>query len=169
MKNLIYFLIAGVGLASADSLNLGFIGLTSHSGAGMPDPRAYGFMKRKISKTGYVVWNPELNLTYEHKGWLFNATYLRDCMDNPTYFAGVGYQWHIYETFHASIIAGPYVKKEMRLSTKKDPQYVGTKVSFVPWISLQKDFMFTEKVGAFVSVSSNYALTHALTGLKFKF
>lgn len=164
-------------LHASDSLSLGLLGVTSHAG-GSADSRDWQTMKRKISNNGKVVWNPELNLTYEHNGWLINGTYVNDCQGFDAYFFGVGYQWEITKTFHASLIAGPYFRKKWFYQETRNTytgNLMGTtktekkEILFVPWISLQKDFMFTNHVGAFVSISSNYALTHAVGGIKYVF
>lgn len=152
----------------ADSLDLGLIGITAH-GADTTS-QDWSEMKRKISHAADVVWNPEVNLTYEHDGWIANATYINDCAGFDAYFVGAGYRWHLTQTFHAEILAGPYFRK-IYVENEDNGQMDGTKkvVEFLPWISLQKDFMFSKNFGAFVNLSSNYALTHAFTGIKVNF
>lgn len=167
MRNLILIGVLFSTLALADSLDVGLVGLSAHGGM-----NKYGWSsaKRKLSETGYVVWNPEVNLTYEHSGWLFNAAYINDCNGYDSVFTGAGYRWSITENFSASFVLGLFYHRELlynyATSEVTSKKYV---VSLAPMVSLQRDFMFNDTYGAFVNVSSNFFLTHAFAGLKARF
>lgn len=155
--------------AQADSVSLGVIGLTSH-GMNSANDKSYTHMPRKVSRAGLTVWNPELNLTWEHSGYLFNATYVSDCMAQDAYYLGAGYRWNISENFSASILGGIYFRKDPQF--KEDFKRIDgykNQIVFAPWISLERDFKISGGVHAFVNLSSNVALTHAVTGIKYKY
>lgn len=167
MKQLLilFILVITSSKAVADSIDVGFIGVSAHAGAPY---HGWNQAKRKISDAGKVVWNPELNATYEHKGWLFNTTYLNDCNGYDAYYVGLGYRWMISETFSASAIVGGIYHKVLDFNKKGQLNSMKYKLELAPMISLQKDFMFTKNFGAFTNISSNYFLTHAFVGLKTK-
>lgn len=154
--------------AFADTISLGLMGVSAHA-VGVDDAQ-WSTMPNKISKTGYVVWNPEINLTYERKGWLVNATYAVDCQGRNSYYVGAGYRWDVNPTFHVAAMAGAFFRTHALYDSKTGKAVRTNKqVLFVPWVTLEKDFPITNSLSAFASVSSNYALTHAVMGLKVSF
>lgn len=163
------FIGASSHAAYADSVSLGLLGITSH-GASSARQGAYAWMPRKITGFMQTVWNPELNFTYETNNWLFNATYVSDCMNKDAYYVGMGKRWDITEGFYASILAGAYfVKDPIFMNDFKRLEGFKNKVIFAPWISLEKDFKLSGGIHAFINVSSNIALTHSVTGIKYKY
>lgn len=171
IRALILMIVIGASARTthADSVSLGLIGITSH-GASSASSGAYRWMPRKISSIMQTVWNPELNFTYERGNWLFNATYVSDCMNKDAYYLGIGKRWNITDSFYASVLAGAYfVKDPIFMNDFKRLEGFKNKVIFAPWISLEKDFKISGGVHAFINMSSNIALTHAVTGIKYKY
>ena len=170
LKAVMIVMLLGISpIKAKDSVSLGLLGLSSH-GLGSATQGAYEHMPRKVSKTGYTVWNPELNLTIESNGWLLNTTYVSDCMNKDAYYLGVGYRWNVSETLHVSILGGAYFVKDPQFKNDfKRIEGFKDKVIFAPWLSLEKDFKVVGDLYAFIGVSSNVALTHAVTGFKFNY
>ena len=147
--------------AFGDSITIGLLGITSHQK--VVSTRGWEKMKHKISKTNYVVWNPQINLTYEHSGWLLNATAVQDCYGFGAYYAGAGRSFRLMDTLSLNALVGVYHRKQYIYYDSGDTK---RQTLFMPWIGVQKDFPITERISAFVSLNTNYFLTHALTGIK---
>lgn len=164
MKFILLFLLSAP--TYADSLNLGLIGLTSHINSA--NDASWQYMKRKVSKTAYTVWHPEFNLTFEKSKFLLNFTYLKDCQDFDAYYLGAGYRLNITDTFYTNLMVGAYKRTSYYLINGA-PNHLIHQILFVPWIGIQKDFMITKEFGTFISLNTNYYLTHTFAGIKYKF
>lgn len=168
MKNLI-ILITLISLnLSAESLNIGFFGITAHTAGG--DLDYSDKMKRKIDKNGVFAHHIEFNMTYVNKdSFLINATMLKDCFDNDAYFLGAGKQWEISENLYGQFSVGIYARKNFAKNVNLEIGSTHGKIDYIPtpWIGLKRNFPINNSWSISTQINTNVFLTHGTFGIEF--
>lgn len=151
-----------------NSLTVGFAGLTYH--AANYEESWEPYMKRKLSKDGRLVWNPELNISFNKEDTVYNLTWLNDCFGRDAYFIGAGKRWVQENNITFGLIGGLYIRPTFKigketLNTPDEFVHGKTEIIPLPWLYIQKDFEITENVSFTTQASSNYMLTHIIFGI----
>lgn len=155
--------------ANSKNIRIGILGLTYHLA------KQYDFisnnMPRKLDKNGYLVWHPELNISYiNDNNNIFNFTYLKDCLNNDSFHIGYGKQWVINKNLKSGFILG--------LLKRKDPILIsnnikGNRIEYednlipYPQIYLEKLIIINNNFDLSIQASSSIILTHINLGLSF--
>lgn len=159
MKNLILSLLFLPLTALADDISFSFIGISSH-GIEVDE----SLMVRKISSTGYTVWNPELSLTYSNESDIFNATYLSDCFGNDAAFLAYG-KYKDFSFAKLGIVGGLFVRKNLGFEVPEIFRHGKHDVILAPFFLIRKDLPMTDTVSLTFQMMTNYFLTHANVGI----
>jgi hypothetical protein len=166
MKVLMIILASLVAnIANADSLSLDVLGLTHHG----VEVYTTNEVVRRVSNDGNVVWNPEINVTYQKESRLYNLSVISDCFDNTAMFAGGGKSWEVIEDLNVALVFGLYIRKHPPRIVMPTFTSVGDyDVLPLPWLSVRKEIRIDKVWSASVGLSSNYALTHGTFGLTYQ-
>lgn len=162
------FILIGMQ-ALANSTSLGFASLTYHT-VGLEFDRSFSDrMVRKITPGGELVYNPELSLTLERDGRIFNATYINDCFGDHAYFVGAGKEWTVSPTLNVGLLGGIYVRPHYDDRPVADNFHNDDHdILPMPFFFIQKNIPIDEKYSFSIQMGTNYALTHLLFGVNWK-
>lgn len=109
----IFFILFSVLTLSLDSKSetrqISLLGITAHG----TSINKYGAnsMRNKITSDGFLVVNPQLNLTYiKDDGSFKNFTALIDCYAQPALFSGFGKNYQVEKDLSLGYVLGVYIR-----------------------------------------------------------
>lgn len=150
--------------AAADTVTVGFAGLTYHN---LPMVEKDGmFMPRKLDKIGLFVVHPEISLSYKwSNGFTLNSSLVSDCYGNAAGYLGAGKTW-TYGNHDLFAVMGLYVRENAPPTNMNGIELGRHQMLPMPWLGYSYSLPVTQKTSVNVQLSSNYFLNHATLGLR---
>ena len=167
MKYLLLLLLLP-SLLLAKDLRVGILGLTYHLYK-QYDQIAKN-MPRKIDSNGFLVWHPEINISYVNENKIINFTYLKDCLDNDSFHIGYGKEWTVNSNLKFGTMLGVLKRREPIVVEKDNGQYrIKYEEMIIPYpqIYAEKSFKINDGYNLSIQASTSVVLTHINIGINY--
>jgi len=154
--------------AKTKSLTFSFAAITHHGFS--IDKEASPLLKRKLTSSGRIVWNPELGVMYQNKNTVMAMSVIDDCYGNMAGYIGAGKKWNLTKHFSAGFMMGFYIRHHVPYEKMPDWMIHGnTNIIPFPFIIAQQDIPITKDWSASIILNTNYAINQLTFGLKKEF
>lgn len=168
MKYLLLLILLLPTLLQAKDLRIGILGLTYH--LDKQYDQIASNMPRKIDRNGFLVWHPEINISYINENKILNFTYLKDCLNNDSFHIGYGKEWAVNSELKFGTILGILKRRDPILVEKSNGQYrIRYEEMLIPYpqIYADKSFKLNDSYDLSIQASTSVVLTHVNIGINY--
>jgi hypothetical protein len=165
-----------------DHVSLMASGITLHGVPNGPDVGQY--MPRRLDSSGQLVATPGFGIFYQHKSWLFEAAYLKDCYDHKAIPLLVGRQWKFNRmpNLKVAVLGGVYIRDNPDFCTDDYcvhfndfgplPRFLvnDKRTQIFPFVTAQLNYLvpLNDDADLQFSLSSNLIINQLTVGFRFR-